>query len=386
MSAPEVIVIGAGPAGLAAAAELGRRHIPCTVLEQADSVAASWRGRYDRLRLNTCRRTSRLPHSSYPAHTGLFPSRDQIIRYLEDYAKRHAPDVRVRTRVERIDRHNEGWELQTSAGQYTSRQVIVATGHDHTPHLPAWPGCDRYTGRLLHAADYRDADAFRGARVAVVGAGSSGLEIAYDLAEGGAERVWVCARTRPNIMLRQSGGLPGDLPAIALLRLPPRIADAQARLVRWLTIGDLSTYGLAPPSEGIFTRLRREGKAPAIVDKEVIRAIRDGRIEITPGLESLDRASLVLTGGTRIHTDLIIAATGYTPGLEPLAGHLGVLDRRGLPRLHGGQAAAPGLRFIGYLPRPGQISHMSREARRAAKAISNQTATTPASRPVRQSR
>jgi hypothetical protein len=83
-------------------------------------------------------------------------------------------------------------------------------------------------------------------------------------------------------MLRQSGGLPGDLSAIALLRLPPSIADAQARLVRRLTIGDLSTYGLAPPAEGIFTRLHREGKAPAIVDKEIIQTIRDGRIEITP--------------------------------------------------------------------------------------------------------
>jgi glycine/D-amino acid oxidase-like deaminating enzyme len=185
-------------------------------------------------------------------------------------------------------------------------------------------------------------------------------------------------------MLRQSGGLPGDLPAIALLRLPPSIADAQARLVRRLTIGDLSTYGLAPPAEGIFTRLHREGKAPAIVDKEIIQAIRDGRIEITPGPESLDHASLVLTGGTRIEADTIIAATGYTPGLEPLAGHLGVLDQRGLPRLHGEKAAAPGLRFIGYLPRPGQISHMSREARRAAKAINNETQTTPRLPPGRQ--
>ena len=271
MSAPEVMVIGAGPAGLAAAAELGRLRVPCTVLEQADSVAAAWRGRYDRLRLNTCRWTSRLPNSSYPAHAGLFPSRDQIVSYLEDYAQRHALDVRVRTRVERIDRHNEGWQLQTSAGPYSSRQVIVATGHDHTPYLPSWPGRDRYTGRLLHAAGYRNAQAFLGARVAVAGAGSSGLEIAYDLAEGGAERVWVCARTRPNIMLRQSGGLPGDLPAIALLRLPPRTADAQARLVRRLTIGDLTPYGLAPPAEGIFTRLRREGKAPAIVTRRSSR-------------------------------------------------------------------------------------------------------------------
>ena len=188
----------------------------------------------------------------------------------------------MRTRVERIDRHDEGWELQTPACPYASRQVIVATGHDHTPHMPPWPGRDRYTGRLLHAAAYRNADAFRGARVAVAGAGSSGLEIAYDLTEGGAERVWVCARTRPNIMLRQSGGLPGDLPAIALLRLPPRIADAQARLVRRLTIGDLSPYGLAPPAEGIFTRLHREGKAPAIVDKEIIQAIRTAESRSPP--------------------------------------------------------------------------------------------------------
>ncbi|MGH2894324.1 MAG: flavin-containing monooxygenase [Solirubrobacteraceae bacterium] len=383
MSAPEVIVIGAGPAGLAAAAELGRRRLPCIVLEQAGSVGASWRGRYDRMRLNTSRWTSRLSHCGYPARTGLFPSRDEMVGYLEDYAQRHALDVRMRTRVERIDRHDEGWELQTSTGPYASRQVIVATGHDHTPHIPPWPGRDRYTGRLLHATAYGNADAFRGARVAVVGAGSSGLEIAYDLAEGNAERVWVCARTRPNIMLRQSGGLPGDLPAIALLPLPPRIADALARLVSQLTIGDLTTCGLAPPAEGIFTRLHRDGKAPAIVDKDIIQAIRDGRVQITPGLESLEHASLVLSGGTRIEADIIIAATGYTPGLEPLAGHLGVLDQRGLPRLHGGKAAAPGLRFIGYLPRPGQISHMSREARRAARAIKNETPATPASRPRR---
>ena len=376
--APGVVVIGAGPAGLAAAAELGRMGIPAVVLEQADSVGASWRGRYDRLRLNTCRWTSQLPRSRYPPHTALFPSRDDVISYLEDYAARHVPGVRFGTRVERIDRHPAGWELHTSTGPQAASQlivashVIVATGRDHTPHMPSWPGHDRYTGRLLHAASYRNARPFRGARVAVAGAGCSGLEIAYDLAEGGAERVRVCIRTQPNIMLRQSGGLPGDLPAIALLRLPPRIADTQALLVRRLSVGDLRQCGLTPPAEGIFTRLRRQGKAPAIVDKEIIQAIRTRRIEITASIESLDQTSLVLTGGTRIEADVLIAATGYTPGLESLAGHLGVLDQRGLPRRHGRQAAAPGLRFIGYLPRPGQIGQMGREARRAAQAIKNE--------------
>ena len=120
-SAPGVVVIGAGPAGLAAAAELGRMGILSVVLEQADSVGASWRGRYDRLRLNTCRWTSRLPRSRYPAHTALFPSRDDVISYLEDYAARHVPGVRFGTRVERIDRHPAGWELHTSRPQAAGR-------------------------------------------------------------------------------------------------------------------------------------------------------------------------------------------------------------------------------------------------------------------------
>jgi hypothetical protein len=124
-----------------------------------------------------------------------------------------------------------------------------------------------------------------------------------------------------------------------------------------------------PPEEGIFSRNRREGKAPAIVDKEVIEAIRQGRIEIVAAVESLDQASVQMADRRRLEPGAIIAATGYGSGLEPIVGHLGVLDERGFPRVHGGPAAAPGLRFIGYKPVPGQIGDMGREARRAAGAI-----------------
>jgi hypothetical protein len=118
-----------------------------------------------------------------------------------------------------------------------------------------------------------------------------------------------------------------------------------------------------------MSRSHRDGKAPAILDKPIIDAIRQRRIEIVAAVEAFDTTGVVLSDRTRLEPNVVIAATGYTTGLEPLVGHLGVLDERGVPLVHGGPAAAPGLRFIGYQPRPGQIGYVGAEATRAAKQI-----------------
>jgi putative flavoprotein involved in K+ transport len=361
-----VIVIGAGPAGLAVAAELDRLGVPATVLERASAVGASWRGRYDRLRLNSSRWFSNLPRQRHPREGGAFPSRDQMVSYLEDYARNNALDIRVNTSVERIDRDGSGWTLRTSAGDASADQVIVASGYAHTPFIPDWPGRDRFDGELLHAADYRNPDAFRDRDVLVVGPGCSGMEIAYDLIEGGARRVRLAVRTPPNILIRSPVG---PLFARGLLKLGPERADRILPLIRRLEVGDLTEYGLPAPEEGVFSRLMRLGVAPAIVDKEVIEAIKERRIEIVGGVESLDDGGVALADGTRIEPDAVIAATGYRCGLEPVVGHLGVLDERGVPQPPNGDEAAPGLRFIGYLPRPAHLGLISREATRAAEAM-----------------
>jgi hypothetical protein len=119
----------------------------------------------------------------------------------------------------------------------------------------------------------------------------------------------------------------------------------------------------------VFSRLKRLRVAPAIVDRETIGAIRDRRIEIVAGVEALDDTAVELADGSRIEPDAVIAATGYRCGLESMAGHLEVLNERGVPCAVLGEPAAPGLRFIGYVPVPAHLGRMGGEARRAAKAI-----------------
>jgi cation diffusion facilitator CzcD-associated flavoprotein CzcO len=375
MSEHQVVVVGAGPAGLSAALALKDVGLRPLVVDRAAEVGSSWRGRYDRLRLNTSRALSHLPDRRFPKGTPMFPTRDQLVDHLERHAHEGGFELLLGTDVARIDPDDGSWEVATSGGELTARQVVLSTGYEGAPFTPDWSGRESFEGTLIHAAEYRNPEAFAGMAVLVVGPGCSGMEIAYDLATGGAAKVWLSARTPPNIVLRTGpGGLPGDLVAVTLLHLPVRLADAVTRAGRRMDLGDLSEYGLPVPDEGVFARLRRTGAVPAIVDREVIDAIKDGRIEVVTGVEALDRTAVRLADGRSLEPDALVAATGYRRGLEPLVGHLGVLDARGMPRAAGPVPAIRGLRFVGYTSRPGALGYMSKEAKRAARAIAGELA------------
>jgi putative flavoprotein involved in K+ transport len=209
----QVYVIGCGPAGLAAAAELRRRGLHPVILERGEQVGTSWRAGYDRLHLHTVRGLSGLPGFGIPRTAGRWPSRDAVIGYLESYRARHELEVRGRTEVEQIaaaqaqDGDGIRWVLRTAAGErLPARSVVVATGHAHTPYVPDWPGLESYTGQLRHAREYRNPVPFAGLDVLVAGAGNSGSEIAADLSAGGARRVWIAVRTPPQIVRRDVAG------------------------------------------------------------------------------------------------------------------------------------------------------------------------------------
>jgi putative flavoprotein involved in K+ transport len=371
-----VYVVGGGPGGLAAGAELRRRGLQAVILERGESVGTSWRAGYDRLHLHTVRGLSGLPGFGIPRAAGRWAARDAVIDYLERYRAHHDLEVRGGTEVERItaaeaaDGDGARWVIQTAAGErLPARSIVVATGHAHTPFVPDWPGRQSYTGQLRHAREYRNPAPYAGLDVLVVGVGNSGAEIATDLAEGGARRVWIAVRTPPQIVRRDVAGWPAHATGILVSRLPSALVDPVARLQRRLTIPDLTRYGIRQPDDGLMTRVRRVGEVP-LQDVGFIGAVRSGAVTPVAAVTGLDGDKVLLADGSAISPQAVIAATGYRRGLEKLVGELGVLDGLGMPRVHGGAAAAPGLFFVGYtVSLRGMLRDIAADARRVAPAV-----------------
>jgi putative flavoprotein involved in K+ transport len=358
------VVVGAGPAGLAAAAEASRAGLDVVVLEAAGSVAASWRTHYDRLHLHTTRRLSGLPGSPIPREAGRWVGRDDFIAYLEGYAARNRLRINFDATVERVDRHDGGWRLTTGSGPVDAQLVVMATGYNHSPRLPDWPGRGTFSGELMHSSAYRNPARHRGRDVLVVGAGNSGAEIAADLVEGGARKVWISIRTPPNIVRRNLGPLANQHLGIAVHRLPVGLVDQVSLLLQRVTIGDLGRFGLPSPRKGAYSRVL-EGQIP-LIDVGFLNHLRNGEIEVVPAVERLSGPE-VWCGHRRLRPDTVVAATGYARGLEPLVGHLEVLRPNGSPMQHAPLTApgASGLFFIGYTnPIVGNLYEISRVARK----------------------
>jgi putative flavoprotein involved in K+ transport len=369
----QVVVVGAGPSGLATAATLKQAGIEPLVVDRADRLGSAWRGRYDRLHLHTVRWLSGLPGYRIPRRYGRWVSRDDFVAYLEQYADVHGIEPRFGTAVEHLERRNGGWRLTTSDGPLDTGVAVVATGFTNAAYLPSWPGAETFTGELVHSSQYRNGEPYRGRDVLVVGSGNSGAEIAVELVEKGAGRVRVAVRTPPNIVRRDSLGLPSQVLGIALRGAPERFMNRIGAVLRRLTIPDLAPYGLpAPPGNG-YSQFVRTRTVP-ILDVGFVDAVRQRKVEIVPAVVELAGSEVVLADGSRIEPDAVVAATGFRPGLEPLVGHLDVLDEHGTPLVHGGATHrnAPSLYFVGLtFELSGLLRESGKEARQVASAISS---------------
>ena len=381
----EVVVIGAGPGGLAVAAALKGHGVNPLVVDRADRVGSSWRGHYDRLHLHTPRRWSGLPGYPIPRSAGRWVSRDDVVRYLEAYATHHRLELRLGSGVTGIDPVAPSpdaarWAVRLDDDSIiTADHVVVATGYNHTPVEPDWPGLDGFPGEVVLARDYRNGRPHAGHDVLVVGSGNTGMEIATDLADHGATRVWLAVRTPPHILPRSRMGWPAQGTGILVRRLPPRLVDRVAAVLAVVQEPDLTAFGMPKPGTDLYSRVL-VGRVP-VQDVGIVGAIRAKRVEPVAAVAAVEGGDVVLADGSRVQPSVIVVATGYRAGLEPIVGHLDVLDGRGLPLVHGAHEpdGAPGLWFTGYTnPISGMLRELRIDAEKIASAITREGARSPA--------
>ena len=178
----DVLVIGAGQSGLAAGYYLKPAGLDVSILDASDRVGDVWRQRWDSLRLFTPARYSALPGRKFPAAGGSYPGKDAFADYLEGYAQHFRLPVRTGIRVLSVRRADGVFELRTSAGELRARNVVATPGANSTPRIPAVaqeldPGITQ-----LHTSQYRGPAGIPEGSVVVAGAGTSGVEVALELA------------------------------------------------------------------------------------------------------------------------------------------------------------------------------------------------------------
>ena len=349
---------------------LERHGISTLVLDSGSRVGDRWRERYDGLRLNTVRWMSDLPGYRMNRRFGRWPSRDAWAAYLEQYAHEHDLAIQPDTTVERVDHADGRWRLTTATSGLEADAVIIATGLDRIPKIPAWPGVGDFEGELVHSSGYRSPEDYRGRDVLVVGSGNSAFEIADFLSRGGARHVSIAIRRPPIIVRREYFGIPLTVFSLLGRVFPDRALDWIGWTLPPLFLGDLSRHGIPRPRRRL-SDMRREKYVPP-VDSGFVDSVKRGAITVVDAVERLDGPDVVLSDGSRLAPDVVIAATGYRTALEPIVGHLNVLREDETPIVHGPQTLpdTPGLYFIGFhFVLTATLPHLSTEARAIAETV-----------------
>ncbi|KAG0592083.1 hypothetical protein KC19_1G223400 [Ceratodon purpureus] len=319
-----VLIIGAGPAGLATAACLTAKSIPYLVLEREDCSGSLWKYKtYERLHLHLPKQYCQLPLFPFPASYPTYPSCEQFIVYLENYREHFGIHPVYNTKVTLVEYFSAvGYWIVTAEEKpsynehvkivrYLARSVVIATGENGDPYMPSFSGEEKFTGEISHSMTYRSGEKYEGKKVLVVGVGNTGMELALDLANFGAMPTLV-ARSKIHIMPRDLLGVFSTFDAsLKLLKIFPMwFADKILVFLSWLTLGCTDKYNLIRPAEGPLQMKKMTGHTP-VLDVGTVAKIRSGHIKVVPAIDQLTEDGATFENGVEEKFDAIIMATGY---------------------------------------------------------------------------
>jgi cation diffusion facilitator CzcD-associated flavoprotein CzcO len=373
----DVIVIGAGPAGLAAGYYLERAGIDYLIVERTDQIGSTWAGLYPTLRLNTASFVSHLPGRRIPLRYGIYMLGRDFYAYLVEYARQYPLKIRFRVEVTRVTPRADGWWVETNVGARWYPCVIVASGRFSKPYLPDLPGMATFDGQILHARDYHGPEPFAGQRVLVAGSGPSGTDIAVELQHTAARPVLLSVRSDIVIARRYPYGLPDTAwQLLARMFLPRRWRKPVLDRIVYQGYHDAADLGLklAP------NRTDRRGTSAPVRGRALIDAIHSGAVRPVAGIAAFGTSRCVeLLDGSRVEADVVILSTGYRPAIDYLDFDYET-DIDGWPvrissAIEGGWTEVkdhPGLYLVGrYYRGLGPLNNIRNEARTAVREIRN---------------
>jgi cation diffusion facilitator CzcD-associated flavoprotein CzcO len=366
------IIVGASAAGLACAVCLQKRNIPFIILEQHDQIAFTWRQHYDRLHLNTGKKQSALPYLSLPKEAPEYVSKDEVIRYFEDYARTFNVSPRFNQEVLSVRHTGLQWEISTKKNKFTARHVIIATGNNRQPFKPTWKGMENFTGTILHSSDYKNGAPFRGKKVLVIGFGNSACEISICLHEHGAFP-FMSVKGAVNIVPRGNGSsrLSRLFDSFAFIsKLTPALIDSINAPFLRSRYGDYSKLGLKKLPYGPNVQIVKYNRVP-LLDIGTIDLIKKGNITVFPGIRQFTANGVQFTDGREETFDAVILGTGYRAAVDQfLPEPADLTDENGRPYSSGVESALPNLYFCGFYSSPlGMLREINREARSIAALI-----------------
>jgi putative flavoprotein involved in K+ transport len=348
----EVVVIGAGQAGLSVGYQLKQRGVPFVILDANERVGDVWRNRWDSLRLFSPAWFDGLPGMPFPAAKTYFPTKDEMADFLAAYAKRFMLPVETGVRVDRLTRSDSGFVVRAGTRQIEARQVVVAMSNFQTPKLPAFASQLDPRIRQLHSVEYRNPGQLRDGDVLIVGAGNSGAEIASELAKAGRRVV-----------------LSGNVPSV----VPFRPQSFLGRHVfAPLTLGVVFHRVLRLDSPlGRKAAAAGRGKATPLIRVKP-KDLRSAGVAMVPKVAGVSGREVVLENQQSLVPANVIWCTGFEPGFSWI--HLPVFDDRGLPiHRRGVVDAEPGLYFTGlhylYAMSSAQIHGAARDSAYVGDAI-----------------
>jgi indole-3-pyruvate monooxygenase len=364
------LIVGASISGLASGGCLGRAGIDYIIIEKHPAIVTPWRNHYECLHLHTNKKLSQLPYKKFKSDIPLYPSRMQVVEYMDNYQKEFGIDPVFNTEAKSIYKEGDYWITETSSRNFKSKHVIMATGAYGLPRNIEFWGMETFPGKIIHSSGFKNGQEFKNQEVLVVGFGNSACEIAINLYEQGAFPS-LSVHSAVNVLPRDVLGIPVLQLGLLMSTLPPRMADKMNAPLIWLLTGDIRKLGLRKLPYGPLEQMQKDQTVP-LLDIGTLKLIREGHCFVYVEIDHIENKTVIFKSGRKHEFDAIIAAIGYHKGFgqDILRVDKSRFDDLNVKAGKQKYFGKDGLYFCGFYISPtGQFREIGQDAKKIAKSI-----------------